>query len=205
MYARLQSVQAVPSAVTPPEVRDRLVETIAGHPGFAGIYLLEQVDHGRGTMLTLWDTEEDARRASERTAAQLGPRPLELETDEVYEVTGDHVGLDDRPGAAATLWLDGPLSQARVDAARFAGRERIAPALAPLPGPVRALELWQAHTRSMVVVLLATSPDTLQEIHRTVMSTELLPGEDPALLTGHDRMEEHLVVSYAHAPEGAKS
>ena len=40
---------------------------------------------------------------------------------------------------------------------------------------------------------------TLDAIARAVMSTELLPGEDPALLPGPDRIEIHHVIGY-HLP-----
>jgi hypothetical protein len=50
-----------------------------------------------------------------------------------------------------------------------------------------------------VVIILATSVQSLDAIARAVMSTELLPGEDPALLPGPDRIEIHHVTGY-HLP-----
>jgi hypothetical protein len=153
MYARLQTSRA---ATNPPaESRARLVDTIAGHPGFNGLYLVEHVDGGSGALLTLWHTREDARRASERTAAQLGPRPLTLDSDDVYEVAFDWQGTasGERPGAASIFWFDGPLSDERVAAARRA--------IAGVPGMVRALDLWDPATRSAVTVSFATSPEVL--------------------------------------------
>jgi len=41
--------------------------------------------------------------------------------------------------------------------------------------------------------------ETLDAIARAVMSTELMPGEDPALLPGPDRIEIHHVTGY-HPP-----
>ena len=147
-------------------------------------------------MLTLWQTEEDARRAPERTAAQLGPRPMTLATDDVYEVTASCGGTAaGEPAAAAVLMhFDGPLSQERIDAAEFAGRERIEPALRTLAGLVGGYLLWHPERRAQVMCTLATSADVLALMEQTVMSTELLPGEDPTLLPGPDRLAMHEVI-----------
>jgi hypothetical protein len=53
-----------------------------------------------------------------------------------------------------------------------------------------------------VVITLATSVETLDAIARAVMATELMPGEDPALLPGPDRIEIHHVTGY-HMPSTA--
>ena len=50
-----------------------------------------------------------------------------------------------------------------------------------------------------VVITLATSLEALDATARAVMSTELMPGEDPALLPGPDRIEIHHVTGY-HMP-----
>jgi hypothetical protein len=204
MYARLQTSHAAPPLSDP--ARAQFVETVAGHPGFAGLYLLTE-DGGQGALLTLWHTEEDAHRASERTAAQLGPRPVTLDSDAVYEVEDDWVGTaaGDVPVAAMSVHLDGPLSEEHLAAARFGGRERLAPAMAPLPGIVRVLALWQPQSRSIVVFTLATSRAALEESQRVVMATELLPGEDPELLPGADRTATYRVAELATAAEGARS
>jgi hypothetical protein len=206
MYARLQTVgadqvaSAAPAGVEPEQARAALVETIAGHPGFAGLYLLTD-DTGAGTLLTLWHHEEDARRASERTAAQLGPRPMALASDDVFEVAETWTGLAaaEPAGAAAVLRFDGPLSQERVEAMTFAGRERITPATADLPGNVGGYVLWHPGRRAQVVVVLATSVEALRHHDDTVMSTELLPGEDATLLPQPDGMTSHLVIGQAIA------
>ena len=41
----------------------------------------------------------------------------------------------------------------------------------------------------MLTITLATAAEHFEEIQRRVMTTELLPGEDPALLGGPDRVE----------------
>jgi hypothetical protein len=204
MYARLQTVgaakieQAVPSGTDAATARGRMIETVAGHPGFAGLYALAEVGTGLATLLTLWDTEEDAQRAPERTAAQLGPRPMTLDSDDVYEVaevwTGAAAG--ETPTDAVVLHFDGPLSQQRVDAAAFAARERIEPVLTPLPGLVGGVLLWHPERRAQVMFSLATSAGALRAMQDAVMATGLLPGEDPALLPGPDRVAAHHVVDH---------
>jgi hypothetical protein len=207
MYARLQCTNELPESPDPIVALGRLVETISSHPGYAGMSAFRQVDSVRATLLTLWDSAENARRASERTAAQLGPVGMEIDLDEIFEVDDDWRGSDgDQPPRAASLhWFDRPLSQDRLDAARFAGRERIAPMMAEFPGTVRALSLWQPTTRQLAVAVFATSLEALEAGGRAVLSMELLPDEDPALLSGPDQYTVNTVDAYAGAPEGAIS
>ncbi len=207
MYARLQSSSAPPS--TPVQEQfGRFADTLAGHPGFAGLYAFQEDGGERATLLTLWQTEEDARRASERTAAQLGPRPVELDTDEVYEVEDDWYGPDrDRPaGAGFLISFDGPVSQEHAAAIRFASRQRIAPHMADFPGAVRTVALWQPTTRAMIVVSLATSRESLDASQQAILGLDLLPEEDRALLLDPDRVTAQRVVGQRlGSTQGARS
>ena len=47
---------------------------------------------------------------------------------------------------------------------------------------------------SEITLLIADSEQALRDVQKAVMTTELLPGEDPALLTGPDRIELYPVV-----------
>jgi hypothetical protein len=203
MYARLQTTRNVPTGPDAEAMRTQVMEMISGHPGFAGLFLLEQVGIGFGAMVTLWQTRQDAVLASERSAAR-GPRPVTLHSDDVYEVEEDWPGIaaGERPEVATLLYFDGPLSAARLEAARWSGRERVLPAVRDLPGRVRSLVLFDAEEAKVALVTLATSMPALERIGQAVMNTELLPGEDPALLPGPDRFEVCRVVGYAteHAP-----
>lgn len=89
---------------------------------------------------------------------------------------------------AQLTYFDSPRSAAEVAAADFAGRERIEPSVAHLPG-VLATYVLRRDDGSGLVVTLADSEATLIRAGKVVMSTELLPGEDPALLRGPDRIE----------------
>ena len=77
-------------------------------------------------------------------------------------------------------------------------RQRIWPAIRGLSGLV-GIYVLRGSDLSSVVVTLATSVETLDAAQRAVMATELAPGEDPALLSGPDRVEIHRVTGL-HLP-----
>ncbi|MEU4419952.1 hypothetical protein AB0F81_04960 [Actinoplanes sp. NPDC024001] len=200
MYARLQTTATRPQTDNPDKHIRRLIEVVSAHPGYAGLVLLEGEDQA-GALLTLWHTREDAELASERSRAATGPRMMELLVDDVYEVVEDIPGraAAEPPAVALTGFFDGPLSPARAELARRRGQERIKPALAQVPGLTRTLVLWHGSASKYTVVHLATSPAGLQQVTATVMSVPLAEGDDPALLTGPDRVETHQVVAYEPA------
>jgi hypothetical protein len=194
MYARLQTMATRPADES---LVPLIADMIASHPGFAGLAMLA-FDDGGGGMVSLWQNREDAELASERSAAARGQRPFELTRDEIYEVDVDESGsaAGEEPAVAFFGEFDGPLSPARLDAARFAGNERIAPVLRTLPGLVRVLVLWHPTERRMVVLHLATSAEALAAVGEAVMSSKLLPGEDAELLPGPDRITMPRVAAY---------
>jgi len=202
MFARLQTVAARP---TDEELAPTIADMVSGHPGFAGLALLSG-DDGSGALVSLWLTREDAELASERSVAIRGPRPFELTRDEIYEVDADEPAsaAGEEPAAAFLGEFDGPLSPARVEAARFAGTQRLAPVLRTVPGLVRMLVLWHPTERRMAVLHLATSIAALEAVSQAVMSTKLLPGEDPALLPGPDRITQLRVAAYRPAVRSPK-
>ncbi len=57
-----------------------------------------------------------------------------------------------------------------------------------MPGNIRVYSLRRSDG-SEVVVSIAESEQVLIDTQKAIMSTTLLPGEDPALLTGADRVE----------------
>jgi hypothetical protein len=197
MYARLQWMANRPAdeGLVP-----LIADMVSAHPGFAGLAMLAD-DDGGGGLVSLWQTREDAELASERSAAARGPRPFELTRDEIYEVDADEAGAaaGEQPAVAFLGEFDGPLSPARLEAARFAGTERILPVLRTAPGLVRMLLLWHPTERRMAVLHLATSVAELEALGEAVMSTKLLPGEDPALLPGPDRITLVRVAAYRAA------
>ncbi|GAA4712471.1 YceI family protein [Phytohabitans rumicis] len=137
-------------------------------------YVLSEVGRDRRRVVSLWPTLAQARAAG----------------GEWYEVEQDLAGPDAGvPARAATLLeFDGPQGPARIAAARLAFHDRLAPLLRATPGCVRVLVLWQPETCAHVVVSLATSLPALAAIGQAVNTSPLLPGEDPALLPGPDRV-----------------
>lgn len=92
------------------------------------------------------------------------------------------------------MLFDGPRSDAAVRASDRAGRERVDPLVASHPdlrhrllGGFRAVGPDGAEC----VVVLADDEDALDTLDRLVLTSELLPGEDPELLTGPDRVHRY--------------
>ena len=92
------------------------------------------------------------------------------------------------------LW-DAPRSDEAVQASARAGRERIAPLVAAHPelrdrllGGLRAVGPDGAEC----VIEIAHDDAALDLLGQLVMTSELLPGEDPALLTGPDRIQRYV-------------
>jgi len=94
---------------------------------------------------------------------------------------------------AQITYFDGPRTPEQVAADDFAGRERIQPAVSKLGRRFRIYVLRRADG-SQVVVVIADSEQDLLDAQKVIMNTELLPGEDPALLAGPDRVELYPVV-----------
>jgi len=163
----------------------------AGQPGLLGSVTFRQLAGSAGVCLTLWETEASA-------TAYLGQRAvLAALPGEVYEVTAaeDGPASAQAPAWARLMYFDGPRAPEQAAAADRAGRQRIWPAISGLSGLVGAYVL---HGRDFgaLIITLATSVETLDAAERAAMSTELLPGEDPALLPGPDRIEIHHVTGY---------
>jgi len=167
MYAQFES------AIRTRDHAAQRLDAAAATPGFAGGYLLGQLGHDRFAVLTL---------SSEHGA---------------YVVEDEWAGHDPDavPQAGAVIWFDGPLAQPVLDAARYGGEHRLTPAIQATPGTVRGFALFDPERRAVCVLNLVTSVDVLDDLARAANRTELLPGEDPALLPGPDRAETYRVLS----------
>ena len=117
---------------------------------------------------------------------------------EVWEVFAHHRGRSgsESPTAAQLVRFDGPRTAEAVAASRRAGTERIWPAVQDLDGLVETVVLERPGGAELVLSF-ATSVEHFARAGERIMSTSLLPGEDPALLTGPDRLEVLLVVPAA--------
>ena len=183
-----------------PRDRDHSADQPAAGPGTAnrsgllGSVTFRQLAGPSRVRLTLWDTPASA-------AAFLAERAeLAAVPGEIYEVvdTGEGPAAAQAPAYARLMYFHGPRAPEQAVAEDLAGRQRIWPAIRGISGLVGTYVLRGPDLGS-VVVTLATSVETLDAIARAVMSTELLPGEDPALLPGPDRIEIHHVTGY-HLP-----
>lgn len=83
--------------------------------------------------------------------------------------------------------FDGPRTAEWAAAEQFASTKRLWPAIRDIAGIVQVLRL-RAEDNALTVVTLAETADAIDHAIRAIMSTTLLPGEDPAQLTGPDRV-----------------
>ena len=166
----------------------------ASRPGLVGSAEFAQFAGPAGVCLTLWDTAASASAfLAERAAMAALPGVI-------YEVADAAAGpaAAQAPACARLMYFDGPRAPEQAAAEDLAGRQRIWPAIRGLDGLVGTYVLRGPDLGS-VVITLATSVPALDVIARTVMGTQLLPGEDPALLPGPDRIEIYHVTGY-HPP-----
>jgi hypothetical protein len=89
---------------------------------------------------------------------------------------------------AQLTFFDGPRTPEQLAAADFAARERIMPAVRALGRSYHVYQL-RRDDGTEVIVSIGDSKEALLEAQKAIMGTELLPGEDPALLPGPDRIE----------------
>ncbi|MFD3510043.1 hypothetical protein [Nocardia sp. NPDC058666] len=95
---------------------------------------------------------------------------------------------------AHLLYFDKPRNADELAAVDFAHAHRIMPAAATVPGLLDFYELRRPDG-SGVVVGFAETAEAFDAVRTAILATELLPGEDPALLPGPDRTEVIPVVT----------
>jgi hypothetical protein len=94
---------------------------------------------------------------------------------------------------AQLTYFDGPRTPEQQAAEDFAGQERLLPAISQLGQPFRVYRL-RRDDGSTVVISIADSQQALLDAQKAILASELLPGEDPALLSGPDRIELYPVL-----------
>lgn len=151
-----------------------------------GECVLGQVAGLHGAAVAFWP---DAASAAE-AAAHTAPGPTWLDTD-VFEVV-EAESASGAPRYAQANWFAGPRDEARVRAEHFAGTARLWPAARQVPG-IGPLFVLRGADGATLVLGFAESVAAIEAVQRAVLATELLPGEDPALLTGPDRIDLHRV------------
>ncbi len=186
MHATVHTYRSPAGAGIDP--RDVVRTALAGAPDPAGAVVVDHRDGDGGTVVALWPDETQA-----------------LESAGVYELVDrmDGAAAGRTPLVAQLTWIYGAGDREVARAAERGGRERIHPAIRDVDGLVGVLVLRSADDR-IVVVGLATGLETLTEVQDRIAGTSLLPGEDPALLPGPDRMEIGRVLR-ADVPAGVRS
>jgi hypothetical protein len=139
----------------------------------AGAIVVDHLGGDAGTVVALWADEAHA---------PAGSRAFRL-VDRV-----DGVAAGRTPLFAQLTWLNRTGDADVAAAAERGGRQRIHPVIRDVDGLVGVLVLRSADDR-IVVVGLATALETLTEVRDRIAGAPLLPGEDPALLPGPDRVE----------------
>jgi hypothetical protein len=98
---------------------------------------------------------------------------------------------------AQLIAFDGPRSAELVAAAERAGRDRITP-LVSADSQIRAAHRGTYVLRrpdgGQLILVLSDTVDALERANKLINDSELLPGEDPALLSDPDRVEVYEVV-----------
>lgn len=195
MFATLHDLPRRPDGPALAALRDR--------PDLSAAWCLDAVTGPSCVIVALWADAESAAAGADAypTPPDAAPaEPLEVESDWPFRSAGAE------PRAASVLWFDGPISPEGRAAARFAGEQRVLPALTEqCPGLVRALTLWAPTHRATVTVGFAVSLEAMAGNRAVVQGTTLLPGEDPALLPGPDRGGTYQVTEALAAAPGVAS
>lgn len=100
---------------------------------------------------------------------------------------------------AQLVIFDGPRSPELVAARDRAGRERIMPLVSSDPqvrDAHRGTFVLRGPGGAQVVVILSDTVEALRRGEKLIATSELLPGEDPALLPGPDHVDTY-EVTYA--------
>jgi hypothetical protein len=98
---------------------------------------------------------------------------------------------------AQVMYLDGPRSAELVAAGERAGLERITPTLLADPQTVAdhiATFVLRGPDGAEMIIAIARTEAAHDRANELIMSSQLLPGEDKALLPGPDRVERYRVV-----------
>ncbi|HEY3208961.1 MAG TPA: hypothetical protein VGL18_04110 [Actinomycetota bacterium] len=193
MYARVMTAH-LPRDFPGETDEPRLLEALKEVPGFEGVLLQRQVGSQKGMFVSFWATLDELRSMGRELGQRVGPPPFPSDTDDAYEVVDQAVGPDAAsPPAFAWAGYFERLSEAQMAAHDRAGRERIKPLVEQLPGVVATYSLRTPQGDTALELVLCTSIEAIEAWNRAINSMELLPEEDPGLLTGPDRVEIYRV------------
>jgi hypothetical protein len=163
--------------ITPLDVGPEDAITAVQQPGLVAAYALRPMDQQQPVLVSVWESGGHPNVSSITAGGQ-------------DYVTGSFHGSDsveESPAYGQIVYFD-PRPQIEADAIDRANRDRISPAVRGIPGNLGAFA-GRNPDGSSVVVALTTSLQAIEDSQRAIMSTELLPGEDPAHLSGPDRTQ----------------
>ncbi len=174
---------------------DQILDTAPARLGALVSRALSMTRDGMdGALLTFWPAAATGPTGHSAAGAAA---PVRVSAGHRYAVVEQQTG--NVPAAAKFLQLtafDGPRGPQWKAALRRSGAERVWPAVRQVPGITGTL-LCEAPNGGALALTLAVSVEALESAVQAVMATDLLPGEDPALLTGPDRVEVHRLLHCA--------
>jgi hypothetical protein len=164
-----------------------------------GVCVLGRLDSTDGTAFALWSTQQEAVTAAARPVGEEQAHDARS-----YRVAQhcDGLAAGQQARFAQLTWFDGG-GRERADAQERAGLERIWPAVREVDGVVGMYAL-RGDDHDSVVIGLSTSVETTDAVRRAIFSTELLPWENPAHLTGPSRVDDDRVL-FAQLPAEVRS
>jgi hypothetical protein len=172
----------------------RLVDDLAGRPGFTDGHVLHGGSSPRSRVIALWQNAEHARHAA--------TSPLAPAATVVAEVRDDLPGADTGapPSAGVLAGWAGPMDEETAAAGRAARRQRIAPVLLAIPGVLRMIALFEPVTGEPSVLTLLSTPDVADAVRAAVATVELPP--DLEFLRTPDRLERCTITQIDHLSLG---
>lgn len=181
MHATVHPIDGVPGPHDDSWV-DAVLTALRARAVPAGALVARPLDLGPGRVVALWDDAADAAAFAPGAAG-----PVTIGPGLGYEVRQHWAGTSPGPARYLQLASFGEHGEAWGTAFDRAGADRIWPAVGHLPGLVTALT-GAGPAGSRVSLTLADSVEALEAATAGLMSTALLPWEDPADLVGPEAL-----------------
>lgn len=197
MHATLHQIDSIPG----PQDRSWVDEVLAAISALAspvGALVACAIGDGPGHLVAFWTGPDDAATV----AHGVDTGSVTIGEARTYEIDARSPGAPEVPARFLQLLVfDGPRTPQWSAAYERAGTDRMYPAVRHLSGWVQHLG-GSGTDNGKVSISLADSVETLEAAGAAIMSTELLPGEDPDQLTGPDSFAI-LRLLHADVPAGA--
>jgi hypothetical protein len=183
MYATVHRIDGAPGPQDDTWA-DAVLTALSDRTVPVGTLVARPVGVGPGLAVALWP---DAATAEAGTAAPGVAGGVTVGAGLAYRIDMHRVGRSLRPARYLQLTTFTGRDEGWCAAFDRSGEERIWPAVKDLPGLVGVVS-GSAAGGDRVVVTLADSVEALEAGAAAILSTELLPWEDPAHLTGPDAL-----------------